>query len=284
MVELVLPLYGLDDAPCRWYSKISGWLTDGIVNEGKAWTRSKLDPCLFHLRDDRGQLCGVLVVHVDDVLIAGEGPTFEQAVRRLKAKFPFRKWAVGEGEYCGSALAQDPKTYDITIKQTTPYQELKQVTVRRRVADSEAATDAEIAGLRRLLGQGGWLCSQTRPDTSVQVSQGQQVLPRPTVGQIRRTSALARRLQQHKDMTLRVRSIPPCDLCLIMHSDASFLNAAKNGTQAGYILGFTNRDMARGEQSPWSPAAWRSYRLKRVVGSTLAGETQALSDGIGHLQ
>ena len=50
VVELVLPLYGLDDAPCRWYSKISGWLTDATSNEGKAWTRSKLDPCLFLLR------------------------------------------------------------------------------------------------------------------------------------------------------------------------------------------------------------------------------------------
>ena len=83
---------------------------------------------------------------------------------------------------------------------------------------------------------------------------------------------------------MTVKSIVPQDLCLIMHSDASFLNAAKNGTQAGYILGFTNREMASGMRSPWSPAAWRSYRLKRVVGSTLAGETQALSDGIGHLE
>eukprot|EP00959_Pyramimonas_sp_CCMP1952_P060738 1268696-Pyramimonas_sp.AAC.1 len=44
--------------------------------------------------------------------------------------------------------------------------------------------------------------------------------------------------------------------------------------------------MAEGKKSPWSPAAWRLYRLKRrrVVGSTLAGGTQALSDGIGHLE
>ena len=110
------------------------------------------------------------MVHVDNVLIAGQGPTFDAAAQRLEAKIPFREWAVGEGEYCGSVLFQDPETIDITIRQTTPYQELKQVTLCRRVADNEPATDAEVVRLRRLLGQGGWLCSQTRPGTSVRYS------------------------------------------------------------------------------------------------------------------
>ncbi|CAK0791003.1 unnamed protein product [Prorocentrum cordatum] len=137
VVELVLPLHGLDDAPCRWYSKTSGWLTDQTAHEGRPWTKSRLEPCLFLLRDAQCKLCGILVVHVDDALIAGEGVYFHEAVRRLKGKLLFRKWAVGEGEYCGSVLHQDPKTFDISIRQTTPYQELKPL-LKRKLQDFDA--------------------------------------------------------------------------------------------------------------------------------------------------
>ena len=60
-------MYGLDDAPRRWFPKISGYLTD--ASRGKeVWEQPKLDPCLFFLRQ-AGQLVGVMVTHVDDVLL-----------------------------------------------------------------------------------------------------------------------------------------------------------------------------------------------------------------------
>ena len=34
----------------------------------------------------------------------------------------------------------------------------------------------------------------------------------------------------------------------------------------------------------WSPVIWRSYRVRRVVKSTLAGESSVLTDGLGHLE
>ena len=46
----------------------------------------------------------------------------------------------------------------------------------------------------------------------------------------------------------------------------------------------TDRRLADGKTAPWAPAAWQSYRLKRVVWSTFAGETQALADGLGHTE
>jgi hypothetical protein len=205
IVELVLPLYGLDDAPCRWFNKISGWLQSTEGNKQR-WEQSRLDPCLFFLRSG-GELVGVLVIHVDGVLIGGTGEVFETALRELRAAFPFRKWATGGGEYCGTVLTQDEITFDIKCTQDKAYDEVRPVSLRRRARDDEPATDAEVAALQRLLGQGGWICSQTRVDACVQVSQGQQTLPKPTVGQVRRVNALARRLRQHSDMSIMIRSI-----------------------------------------------------------------------------
>eukprot|EP00974_Lingulodinium_polyedra_P018658 1807395-Lingulodinium_polyedra.AAC.1 len=42
--------------------------------------------------------------------------------------------------------------------------------------------------------------------------------------------------------------------------------------------------MERGEVAPWTPAVWKSYRVKRVVNSTLSGESATLIDGLGHLE
>ena len=56
------------------------------------------------------------------------------------------------------------------------------------------------------------------------------------------------------------------------------------GTQAGYIVGVTDDNLQQGNKAPWSPAVWKSYRLKRVVGSTFAGETQVLADALGHTE
>ena len=36
--------------------------------------------------------------------------------------------------------------------------------------------------------------------------------------------------------------------------------------------------------APWSPLIWRSHKMRRVVGSTLAAETQSLLNGLGHAE
>ena len=59
---------------------------------------------------------------------------------------------------------------------------------------------------------------------------------------------------------------------------------AKGGTQGGYIVAATGPRLATGSLAPWSPAAWSSYRLRRAVGSIMAGETQVLLDALGHTE
>lgn len=144
--------------------------------------------------------------------------------------------------------------------------------------------DQEVSSLRSCLGGALWLAKETRPDLAVQVSQGQQFMPRPTLGQARTVANIVRRARQHKDMVWKIQSIDFADLRLCLHTDAAFGNAKGKGTQAGYVVGVTDYRLWKGEEAPWSPALWRSYRLKRVVGSTFAGETQVLSDGLGHAE
>ena len=99
------------------------------------WEQSRLDPCLFFLREQNPTLVGILVIHVDDVLIGGTGPTFEEAVKELRTASPFRKWMVGLGEYCGAVLAQDD-SFDVTCSQDKAYGEVCPANLRRKARGS----------------------------------------------------------------------------------------------------------------------------------------------------
>ena len=61
------------------------------------------------------------------------------------------------------------------------------------------------------------------------------------------------------------------------HSDAAFANAKAGATQAGFIVSFAHKDVNLGKDCQWSPAYWKSFRLPRVVSSTLSAEAQSMS-------
>lgn len=63
-------------------------------------------------------------------------------------------------------------------------------------------------------------------------------------------------------------------LKLVVFCDSSMGNLSDRGTQGGHFI------MLMGEGGKFSPICWQSKRIRRVVRSTLAGETLALADGI----
>ena len=281
LFEIIKPLYGLNDSPQKWFGKFQRTVTKF------KWRQSKLDPCVYMLWDERQkqpELIGILGVHVDDVLIGGRGELFESTLQKLREAFPFRKWKVGAGSFCGSELKQDAKTFDIEVSQESFAENMSKPKLRMKESPLIEVNDEEVTSLKSVLGAALWLAKETRPDLAVQVSQGQQLLPKPLLGEAKAVANVVRRAKQFKNLTWKVLSIPFSELRLCLHSDAAFANAKKKGTQAGYLIGVTTDALQQGQPAPWSPATWKSYRLKRVVGSTFAGETQVLTDGLGHAE
>ena len=90
--------------------------------------------------------------------------------------------------------------------------------------------------------------------------------------------------RQHHESVWRFLPVPLDDLRLVMHTDAAFQDAHEGASQAGYIIAVTDDRLAKGDLAPWSPLIWRSHKMRRVVGSTLAAETQSLLDGLGHAE
>ena len=124
VLEVTGNLYGQNDAPLAWYRTFDEEAC------GFGWEPSKLDPCLYFLRDDvSNKLVGVMGVHVDDTVIGGQGTKFNKAVELLKQRFPYRKWRVGSGEFCGSFYTQDPKDSSIQMSQRLFAEKLKPASI-----------------------------------------------------------------------------------------------------------------------------------------------------------
>ena len=79
-------------------------------------------------------------------------------------------------------------------------------------------------------------------------------------------------------------ALRPSTIGKLTVGDAYGRGAHGRASQAGYIIAVTGDRLAKGELAPWSPLIWRSHRMRRVVGSTLAAETKSLLNGLGHAE
>ena len=153
----------------------------------------------------------------------------------------------------------------------------------RRSKRTAPLDSKETSILRAINGSLNWLASQNRPDLSAQVSLSQQAMSKPTVHHLCEVNNIIKRAQQHADLSICFRSIAPERLSLACHSDAAFANVGVY-TQAGYVIGFTDKGLDESEQVAWTPAVWKSYRLPRAVGSTLSAEAQAMVSATGTIE
>ena len=92
LLEIRLPLYGLNDSPKRCFLEVSNFLR----NIG--WKSSALDECVFIFFDPESKvLSGILCLHVDDLLLGGCGTAYRQTLSALRSRFPFRNWKRNQG-------------------------------------------------------------------------------------------------------------------------------------------------------------------------------------------
>ena len=275
VIEILGNVYGQNDAPAAWFKEFVTFA------QSAGWIQSRLDPCLMMLRSNE-QIVGIMGLHVDDTAIGGFGSVFEESVKQLRTRFPYRKWRVGEGEFCGAWYKQAGDG-SIEMCMSSFVDKIRPINVPKNSQSEDKLNPAQIKVLRAVNGSLNWLSSQSRPDLAVQTSLCQQSFPNPCMQDFRRANQAIRRAKQERQLGIRFCSIPVEDLTLVCHSDAAWANVGTH-TQAGYVVAFTDSKLQEGHEVAWNPAAWKSYRLIRAVSSTLAAESQALSTASGTVE
>lgn len=144
-----------------------------------------------------------------------------------------------------------------------------------RTTQQEALlADTEHDMFKSKIGQILWVASQSRPDIMCNISILASSTKHATVQTLHCANKLIRKLKS-EEVTLRFQHLgEDTSLKLVVFSDSSMGNLPDGGTQGGHLI------MLMGEEGKFSPKCWQSKRIKRVVRSTLVGETLALGDGV----
>jgi len=261
-------VYGLADASLYWYNKVKELL---LSTAGKM---SQVDPAVFYWQNEQSEVTGVLACHVDDFLWAGSEHFVANVIPVLKSAFH-----VGREEHESfSYVGMDIATVDgiVQVHQHSYIDNLQPVLLQAAHAVQRDAplNETEKNQLRSKIGQILWVAKQTRPDVMFDTCILASSIKNATVQSIHEVNKVIRRLKSEK-VTLKFQHLNNNnDLSLVVFSDASLGNLPDGGTQGGTFIALM------GKTGKFCPLFWQSKKIRRVVRSTLAGETLAMSDGI----
>jgi hypothetical protein len=263
-------VYGLSDASLQWYNRVKEVLL------GCGAKISRVDPAVFYwMNDDKVQ--GVLACHVDDFIWGGSSDFEKTVICIIRSTFCVGREHGKECEtfsYVGIEMSVIEK--GIHLQQKDYIENLCPIPLDKcRMLDRQSAlTDKELNAYRSKVGQIVWIARQTRPDILFDGSNLASLIKHATVQNIIDANKVIRKLTSDK-ITLKFQFLgEEKSLQMVIFSDASLGNLPDGGTQGGHLI------MLTGNNGRFSPLAWQSKRIRRIVRSTLAGETLAMSDGI----
>lgn len=261
-------VYGLADASLYWYNKVKEIM---LSTGGKM---SQVDPAVFYWQDEQFKVTGVLACHVDDFLWAGSQNFLTVVIPLLKSAFYVGREELENFCYVGMDFATVNGVVQVHQHSYIDNLQPLHLQAARAIQREAPLNETEKEQLRSKIGQILWVAKQTRPDIMFDTCSLASNIKNATVQSIHDVNKVVRKLKSEK-VTLKFQHLGDNNaLNLIVFSDASLGNLPDGGTQGGTLIALM------GQNGKFSPLCWQSKRIRRVVRSTLAGETLAMSDGI----
>ena len=286
---LVKPVYGQLDAPRRWYLEAVRRL------RGLGLRQHILDPCTFLVYEaDHGgptgdssepdvtflgseRLCGMICLHVDDMLGAGDptSDTYNKLLNELRKTFSFREWKDGSQlEYCGARI---DRFEDGTLKlhHEEYLKKVKPLTISKHLGPEAELDQKEVTSLRGLLGAIQWPSVQSSPHLQASTSILSGSISRGLVKTALEANKLLKFAKENSDVGLNFTPLRLLELCIVTAFDASFGCRPDGTSQGGYLVMLAPRRILETEEDFYHILDWRSQKLPRVARNSLAAEAQA---------
>eukprot|EP00438_Fugacium_kawagutii_P028405 Skav208339 [mRNA] locus=scaffold5193:38831:45910:+ [translate_table: standard] len=303
LVEVLKGVFGLSTSPKLWWTKLSSdlralrfQLSDGRVLRIE---QNPIDPCVFMLIDDLAKpykVRGLLLTHVDDIMLLTEAEIQPVVEEQLKAHFPIDEWDKDDFEYVGCEF-ECRKDYIRITQLTYAKNRVDKVTIHPGQHDDEPATREQVEENRTSIGSMSWLAKQTRPDLQFAVSQAQRKQAAPTVKDLKATNKAVDMAAKHSDCGIKLRYIPEEELAVLAFHDASWGNVDLGGvsddgdapdwtgghqvaSQMGIFVVAVDRKALQNQDGAMSVLHWQSKGCRRVCSLTFAGETMACSEAV----
>ena len=284
--------YGLCDAPLLWYEEAASRLTK------RRWRKHPLDQCCFMLTASKSsRLIGLLIMHVDDMLLTGslDDPEFSEAVKHLRKDFNFGKWdeltPKQPLKYCGGVILKTNSgievSYEEYLKKICP------MNIARGRKDDDAILPSEFSSARGLIGALQWPATQGVPFLCASMSIQAGEVPKGKVFHLRELNKSLRFAKANAAVTLKFLARPDArnkktdnsleNLCLVCYADAAFGVRSDHSSQGGFVIVACDKSVLKGHKRPAATVSWRSFKVPRVCRSSLAAECQSCATALEEL-
>ena len=205
----------------------------------------------------------------------------------FKKTLKFGKWKSiydSEGDYAGRTVIQD-KSHGFHILQAKFVRErLSPIVIPKgRRSDKKSETnDGEKRQLRAVWVSVNWVQRETRPDVSALASLGMGSISRSTVQELCNGNTAVERLKAEPYFGIKLPHIPLRNVRWATVQDASWANAAED--QGAFLVGAMSMELWDNAPSPCALLSHKSHCLKRKCASTLASETQVMSEALAEVE
>ena len=195
---------------------------------------------MFMVLDKNGQICGMMVVHVDDGVWAGQGREFEQAQKKLRSLINIKVEKNGSFEILGRHVEQTQE--GIRVQQWDYVSKITPITVpavRRKCKDAPL-TPQERTQYLSVTQQLSWPARTTMPGLCYRISELQQKANKATVNDLVQVNSVLKVAQQMgRDGTcvwFRKPSVDMGEWMIVAAHDASFANQPRHRSQQGHLV------------------------------------------------
>lgn len=274
VLKLNKSLYGLKQSGRNWNTK----LHEQLLEQGFA--QSRVDPCVY--TKDLNQPTGdqaVIVVWVDDILIAASNASFMKAIK-VKMNLTFKMKDLGKVSwFLGIQFLHDPRDGSITMSQS---QYIEKLLLKFGMHDckpkytpcdvnlnkfcDEPAEPADEKMYKEMVGSLIYLMTATRPDLCYIVTRLSQYMARPTLNHMIAAKHVLRYLKATIGQTLIYRK-SETPMKLVGACDADWGNLADRKSITGYCFMISDKGPC---------ISWKSKKQQTVALSTCEAEYMSM--------
>eukprot|EP00913_Durusdinium_trenchii_P018068 g16978.t1 len=188
-------VYGTRDAPLGWWKNL-----DGTVGK-KGFKPVPYEPGAYTLLEDNGELAGLLITHVDDLMWTG-GATVEARMDEICKHYNFGKVEKDTFRYCGRNISRD-ETH-IYVKCDNLIDRVRPVwlTQEQKRREEQPVPESIRGQLRSIIGSLAWLARVCRPDLAYAVCRMQMAVHSATFGDVKYANSVVNLAMKTKDSGL----------------------------------------------------------------------------------
>lgn len=285
IIELVAPVYGLDDAPIRWRQTLLEFF------QSLGFERTLLEPCWL-VKRERGRIIAMVWIEVDDINI-GNIEEYQQELRdAMESRFAFGKWEHSEADFAGRHVQVLEDRVLLNQEKYILEKIIPVKTAKGRLGDkTQLLSEDEFEQYRSLLYKINWVARQTRPEAAGAVSILSSRLRKATIHDLCCVNKLAVHLRNTAQQHLTLHKFDNEKMIFIAASDAGGVDsvpmqedANTDTVQGAWVIMASDSMPSASHKAKVSILSWRSSKLRRRVSSTLAGEALAFSQALGEME